>query len=60
MNFAEIAQTVEIDLIDEIDEIGLKNRSNLAQRRPLGSIWLCFGDIDKVNERNEGYAKRED
>jgi hypothetical protein len=39
VNLAEIA---------EMDTIGQKNRSNLAQRRQIGSLWLGFWKIDLI------------
>ncbi len=35
-----------------MDEIGLKNRSNLAQRPQMYWIWLGFGGIDLIFRSN--------
>ncbi len=39
-------------MIDEMDEIGLKNRSNLAPRPQMNWIWLGFGEIDLIFRSN--------
>jgi hypothetical protein len=54
LGFGEIDLIYRSNLakIAEMDKIGLKNRSKLAQLSQMGSIWLGFGEIDLIYRSN--------
>ncbi len=55
LGFGEIDLIIRSILVQmaEMDKIGLKNRSNLAQQLQMGSLWMGFSDIDMLNSSNE-------